>query len=87
MTAVFEGLQKLEEVQPKRKKVTGQRVELRGGLRGMGVLSWWFAVVLCFLFTLRRGEILSLLQALTAMMLCLSSQSQVTMHRILLGFF
>lgn len=52
----------------------------------MGILSWWFAVVLCFLFTLRRGEILSLLQALTTMMLCLSSQSQVTMHRILLVF-
>lgn len=51
----------------------------------MGVLSWWFAVVLCFLFILRQGEVHPLLQALTTMMSDLSSQSQVTMHRILLA--
>lgn len=57
----------------------------RGRFWGMGILSWWFAVVLCFLFILRRGEVHPLLHTLTTMMSDLSSQSQVTMRRILLA--
>lgn len=54
----------------------------------MGILSWWFAVVLCFLFTLRRGEIFSLLQALTTMMLSLPELTEPGNHaQNPIGFF